>query len=129
MLMSARDEGIPTFAVIAPVLPSHGVAELASVIGAIEPHVTWEIFSEVLNPKGSNLTLMKEALGIRFPAHSRALGDYSQERWAEHTWQILSAGVGMTKRWVPWPDTRRAWARHLSKEQTRVLAGWLPVGA
>ena len=127
MLERARNRGISTFAAIAPFLPGHGVEDLEAVVEHVQPLVDREVFSEVLNPKGSNVAMMTEALATAgYRDHLEALQRYTAAEWAKHTWTILTAGIELSRSWVPWPDTRKAWKNFLSPEQAQTLTGWLP---
>ena len=70
--------------------------------------------------------MMTRALETSHPAAAAVLAGYCPERWAQFTYQILHAGVKMSPQFVPWPDTRRSWRRHLTAEQVAFLDQYLP---
>jgi hypothetical protein len=109
-------------------VPFHTEAIMNAVLREVEPLNPREIFCEVLNPKGSNIAMMVAALAghPEYAAHAEALKVYSDEAWAAFTVQILQMGLSKSRRFIPWPDTGRAWAKHLRQEQVEFLNAYLP---
>jgi DNA repair photolyase len=128
MLRNAVDLGLEVYVAVAPFMPFHGEAEMDSILKAVEPLNPREIFCEVLNPKGSNIEMMLAALAghPEYAAHAEALKGYSDEAWAAFTILILQMGLRKSRRFIPWPDTGRAWSKYLSQEQVEFLNAFLP---
>jgi DNA repair photolyase len=126
MLKKAVDAEIPIYVAVAPFLPFHDRDVMESVLGAVLPLNPREIFCEVLNPKGDNLKMMSKALCDSFPELANQLTNYSSEHWAKFTWKVLAHGLQRASQFIPWPDTRRAWRKHLSNEDAGFLDTYLP---
>jgi len=130
MLQRAHDNGIEVYVAVAPFMPFHDRKVMDEVLKEIRPLSPREIFCEVLNPKGDNIAMMREALQTKFPAYAESMENYSAEYWAKFTWKVLSFGLKRNARFIPWPDTQRFWKTHLSPKQTAFLDKYLPpVGA
>ena len=163
MLGEAMRKGIPTYVAIAPVMPFYDpernrplyqevfnyFSGLTS-IQSLEP--LREIFCEVLNPKGDNIDMMKDALmkawekapvetadgapAKKFAAAYLDLKGYDEERWARFTARTLDHGARFFRPssiaqsppsiFVPWPDTSRHWAKHLHEREVGFLDQFLP---
>ena len=129
MLYRAREREIPVFVALAPFMPWSDWKEMAVLLGTVTRLDPREIFCEVLNPKGDNLEMMKAALWEHSPAFDwqhRELITYDEVRWAMRTAQILRYGSRQHPRFIPWPDTRRSWAKHLPDYQVEWLDRFLP---
>jgi DNA repair photolyase len=126
MLRKAFDHGLEVYVCIAPFMPFHDEYVMEEVLKAVEPLNPREIFCEVLNPKGDNLEMMREALVPEFPAEAECMANYSAESWADFTWRVLSVGLKKNKRFIPWPDTQRLWKTHLDAKKTQLLDAYLP---
>ena len=126
MLQSAADIGIPVYVAIAPFLPFHNRHVMELVLKAALALEPQEIFCEVLNPKGDNLAMMEEALQAEYPEYAKRLAGYTRRHWAKFTWKVLAQGTQRTSRFIPWPDSRRTWRRHLSDEHASFLELFLP---
>jgi DNA repair photolyase len=126
MLEKAAALDIPVYAAVAPFLPFHDNTTLEQVISAVQPLHPREIFCEVLNPKGDNIAMMTDALSDDFAEFAARLVTYSNAQWANFTLKVLSHGIGRSTRFIPWPDTRRFWRRHLRPEQVEFLETFLP---
>ncbi len=126
MLGKARDRGIPVYVAVAPFLPFHGNEVLEEVMDAVQPLEPREIFCEVLNPKGDNIAMMREALLARFPGEAEKMRGYTADYWAKFTWTVLSLGLAKDRRFIPWPDTQRFWKTYLNREQAAFLDSYLP---
>jgi DNA repair photolyase len=130
MLQRAHDSGLEVYVAVAPFMPFHDRKVMGEVLKEIRSLSPREIFCEVLNPKGDNIAMMREALQAKFPAYAEAMENYSAEYWAKFTWKVLSFGLKRNARFIPWPDTQRFWKTHLSPNQTAFLDKYLPpVGA
>lgn len=125
-LEKARAVGIPVYIAVAPFLPFHGMATFEEVLEKVLPLEPREVFCEVLNPKGDNLGMMRRALADRYPHYAKSLLQYSPERWSEFTWSVLDYGRTRLPIFVPWPDSKRGWRKHISSEQTLFLDRFLP---
>ena len=126
MLEQAAARGIPVYVAIAPVMPWTEPSELLNIaIWAGELRAT-EVFCEVLNPKGENLAGMERALraGGRVDLAER-VKSYDAGAWARATAATLRLLAG-GRAFVPWPDTGRAWAKHLPADEFRWLGQFLP---
>lgn len=126
MLERAVDAGIPVYVAVAPFLPFHDREVLESVLSKVLPLRPREVFCEVLNPKGDNLSMMEEALAPAFPDLAVQLANYSAEHWSKFTWKVLKHGLARTRRFIPWPDTQRHWRTHLPAESVSFLDRFLP---
>ena len=126
MLERAADAGIPIYVAVAPFLPFHTREELQRVLSKVFPLRPREIFCEVLNPKGENLSMMIDALSSRFPQYAARLNEYSTDYWSKFTWKVLKHGLNRSRRFIPWPDTRGQWRAHLSPDRIRFLDRFLP---
>ncbi len=126
MLEKAAALDIAVYAAVAPFLPFHDGTTLEQVINAVQPLRPREIFCEVLNPKGDNISMMTDALAKEFPEFAVRLARYSNAEWAKFTLQVLTHGIGRSARFIPWPDTRRLWRAHLQPEQADYLEDFLP---
>jgi hypothetical protein len=85
-----------------------------------------EVFCEVLNPKGDNLQMMRKALVNEFPHYAIAIANYSTEKWANFTWEVLDYGHKRSPVFIPWPDSKRSWQKYISIAQTTFLNEFLP---
>lgn len=135
MMGHAMMAGIPTYVAVAPVMPFTSWPEIAALFNNLgDVGYLREIFCEVLNPKGSNLEMMKTALweatktGDRdFSQEIVELSLYNERKWATRTAAILKFGADRVgDRFVPWPDTQRRWAKHLLPYQVEWLDRYLP---
>jgi DNA repair photolyase len=126
MLRNARDKGLEVYVAVAPFMPFHGAETMQEVMDVVRPLEPREIFCEVLNPKGSNLMMMHRALVGPYPDLADRLGAYTADSWAHFTWRILSLGLSLDRRFIPWPDTQRFWRTYLNPEQARFLETYLP---
>lgn len=126
MLRKARELGIEVYVAVAPFMPFHDRRVIVDVLDAVEPLEPREIFCEVLNPKGSNLEMMHEALQPEYPEYAKHMVAYDKKQWAEFTWDILNFGLARNPRFIPWPDTGRMWRKYLGAEKTRILETYLP---
>lgn len=127
-LEKARDLGIPVYIAVAPFLPFHGAEVMERVLEKVLPFEPMEVFCEVLNPKGDNLEMMRRALADQYPHYARCMNGYSPERWASFTWEIMDYGHRRSPVFIPWPDAKRGWRKHLSNERTNFLDNFLPLG-
>jgi DNA repair photolyase len=126
MLQKAFDQGLEVYVCVAPFMPFHDEKVMEAVLKAIDPLGPREVFCEVLNPKGDNVAMMREALVAKFPVEAKRMTNYTAESWAEFTWRVLSVGLKKNKRFIPWPDTQRFWKSHLDPKQTQMLDAYLP---
>lgn len=126
MLQKAHDRGLNVYVAVAPFMPFHGREVMDEVLREIRPLAPREIFCEVLNPKGDNIAMMREALLEKFPAEAVKMENYSPKYWAQFTWKVLSFGLKRNARFIPWPDTQRFWKTHLTSDQTAFLDHYLP---
>lgn len=126
MLQGACARGIPVYVAIAPFLPFHDECVLTQVAGEIAAVKPREVFCEVLNPKGENLGMMHAALAHQHSHEAGILERYTAEQWARFTHRILSFGHQNISQFIPWPDTMRGWAKHLSAAQSEFLDKFLP---
>jgi hypothetical protein len=69
---------------------------------------------------------MTNALEGEFPDFAARLATYCNAQWAKFTFEVLTHGMGRSTRFIPWPDTRRFWRRHLRPEQVDILETFLP---
>jgi hypothetical protein len=69
---------------------------------------------------------MQEALVDKYPIYAERMSTYTHEYWAKFTWKVLAHGVQRTRRFIPWPDTRRWWKKYLSEERSSFLEKYLP---
>lgn len=126
MIEHAAARGIPVYVAIAPVMPWTPAEELRGIQARAEGLGATEVFCEVLNPKGENLAGMERALRAGGRADlAEAIRGYDAGAWARATagtLRLLAGGRGF----VPWPDTGRAWAKHLPEAEAGWLAGFLP---
>jgi len=131
MLREASKTGIPVYVAVAPFMPFHSVAVLDVVMEAVIPLNPSEIFCEVLNPKGDAIEMVATALAKRYPSEAASVRAYDQAAWARWTYQVLAEGVSKygPSGFIAWPDTGRAWARHLTPTETAFLDRFLPVPA
>jgi len=125
-LEKAKNAGIPIYVAVAPFLPFHNREGLEEIMERVLPLKPREVFCEVLNPKGDNLRMMRRALADQYPHHAVTIGNYSAARWASFTWHMLEYGYKKAEQFVPWPDSRRGWRKHLTIEQADFLDGFLP---
>lgn len=133
MLEKATNAGITTFISAAPFMPwSEWQGDLVNVFNIAARLNSMEVFCEVLNPKGENLEMMLEALLMADRGYEyHILKKYDVESWASFTCEVL-AGAARTfpdlpwPEFIPWPDTGRRWAKHMTAEQTAWLDQWLP---
>jgi DNA repair photolyase len=128
MLRDASQRGIPVYVAVAPFMPFHPVAVLDQVIQAVLPLHPKEIFCEVLNPKGDALNMVATALAASYPVEAAQVRAYDEAAWAKWTYQVLEFGVSKYGQngFIAWPDTGRAWARHLPPAETAFLDRFLP---
>ena len=126
MLQRAQERGLDVYVAIAPFLPFHDHQVMNQVLNSIQPLAPREIFCEVLNPKGDNIEMMREALTKSHPAEAARLQHYTAEYWAKFTWKVLSFGLTQNERFIPWPDTQRFWKKYLDVAQTQFLDAYLP---
>lgn len=146
MLERARDRGLQVYVAVAPVLPSIApiAAELCELVDQVEGFEPQEIFCEVLNPKGDNVSMMIDALAARKQSeHGRdpcrgcdvaaGLTVYDGHNWAQFTFDtltVLATHVASkhrsATRFIAWPDTMRAWRHHLEPEPVSWLEKWMP---
>lgn len=101
---------------------------MEEVLAVVMPLSPREIFCEVLNPKGDNVEMMAEALRRDFPEQADLLAKYSAEHWAKFTWKVLAHGLKRSPQFIPWPDTRRMWRKHLPVTRVNFLESFLPQG-
>lgn len=125
-LEKARAVGIPIYVAVAPFLPFHDMATLEEVLEKVLPLEPKEVFCEVLNPKGDNLEMILKALADQHPHHPRIINNYSPESWAKFTWEVLNYGHYRSPLFVPWPDSKHSWRKHISKAQASFLDEFLP---
>ncbi len=125
-LERARDLGIPVYVAVAPFLPFHGVDILEDVLERVLPLEPTEVFCEVLNPKGDNLAMMRQALADVYPHYAKRMNGYSSESWANFTWEVLDYGHTRSPLFIPWPDSKRGWRKHVSESQALFLDVFLP---
>jgi DNA repair photolyase len=125
-LERARDLGIPIYVAVAPFLPFHGMEILDEVLRRVLLLEPAEVFCEVLNPKGDNLEMMRRALANDYPHHAKRMDRYSAESWAKFTWEMLDYGRARSSLFIPWPDSKRAWRKHVTSEQSQFLEEFLP---
>ncbi len=126
MLERAAARGIPVYVAIAPVMPWTEAEELLGIAARAGELGATEVFCEVLNPKGENLAGMERALreGGRADLADR-IRSYDAGAWARATGATLRLLAG-GRAFVPWPDTGRAWAKHLPEVEVRWLERFLP---
>jgi DNA repair photolyase len=144
MIQKAAHLGIPTYVAIAPVMPFNDLKTNrplyldAFAQAKVVKHR--EIFCEVLNPKGDNIAMIKDALAEGWKNSDGEvakkcasafvdLDHYDEERWARATARVLSRFVGDAASGIkitPWPDTSRRWAKHLDVGTVMFLDGFLP---
>jgi DNA repair photolyase len=125
-LERARDLGIQVYVAVAPFLPFHGVNILEEVLDRVLPLEPTEVFCEVLNPKGDNLAMMRQALADHYPHYARSVSAYSPKSWADFTWKMLDYGHRRSSLFIPWPDSKRGWRKHVSESQALFLDVFLP---
>jgi len=125
-LEKALAVGISVYVAVAPFLPFHGTETINGIMEKVLPLEPKEVFCEVLNPKGENLSMMRRALADQYPQYAKRLGQYSTSSWAQFTWQVLEYGHRRSKLFIPWPDTKRGWQKHVSREQGSFLEEFLP---
>jgi DNA repair photolyase len=125
-LEKARALGIPVYVAVAPFLPFHEAETLEDVLDRVLPLEPLEIFCEVLNPKGDNLKMMRQALAEKYPHYAKRMGGYSVASWAKFTWEMLDYGRTRSSLFIPWPDSKRTWRKHVTSEQSRFLEEFLP---
>lgn len=139
MLEKAAGRGIPVYVAVAPVIRFSGWQKTILRLSDAGLDFT-EVFCEVLNPKGANLAMMVQAM--RDAGHPPdAVGErrghlewvafqlhhYDATRWAESTLEVLMYGAEVFgKKFVPWPDTGRGWAKHLPAFDVDWLDQFLP---
>jgi hypothetical protein len=99
---------------------------LDEVFDKVLPLEPTEVFCEVLNPKGNNLGMMRDALANDYPHLAKRLHAYSPVNWASFTWETLDYGYRRSPLFIPWPDAKRGWRKHIPYEQCRFLEGFLP---
>jgi DNA repair photolyase len=126
MLENAAKEGIPIYVAIAPFMPFHDRDLLIEIAAKVSPLNPTEIFCEVLNPKGENLSMMAAALRPDYRELAAVIDQYSTLDWSEFTFSALNFGYRRIHRFVPWPDTKRTWAKELSPPQIAFLDQFLP---
>jgi DNA repair photolyase len=126
MLEKAALLDIPIYLALAPFLPFHDLNVYDQVSAAIFPLKPKQVFCEVLNPKGDNIDMMHHALSQSYPDYAKQLLRYTNECWSQFTWDVLAHGLTHTKKFIPWPDTRRLWRSHLSQERADLLESFLP---
>jgi len=131
MLYRAESVGIPIYAAIAPFMPwPEAILHLGAVAKKLREIPVKQVFCEVLNPKGDNLSMMVNALldaGYSRDVLTTALKNYDEQRWALCTYRLLTLGIDIhIPNFIPWPDTQRRWAKHLSPEQVAWLDQFLP---
>lgn len=127
MLENAADSGIPVYVAIAPVMPWTAFSEVWNIAYLASKMGATEIFCEVLNPKGSNLEMMAKALApTNYIYEARQLLDYNEAAWAEKTYSLLHQLAPEFAAFIPWPDTSRRWAKHLTEVQSNWLKQFLP---
>jgi DNA repair photolyase len=126
-LEKARDLGISVYVAVAPFLPFHGAEILEQVLERVLPLEPIEVFCEVLNPKGDNLRMMRQALANDYSHYAKRMNDYSTESWANFTWEMLDYGSRRSPLFIPWPDSKRTWRKYISPEQSSFLNGFLPL--
>ena len=71
MLEKAASLDIPVYVALAPFMPFHDYDVLERVVAAVAPLKPKQVFCEVLNPKGDNISMMQEALLLRVPSTRR----------------------------------------------------------
>ena len=128
MLTEASELGIPVYVAIAPFMPFHAFTVLDQVMEAVIPLKPTEIFCEPLNPKGDAVNMVAEALAGRYPAEATLVRGYGDAAWAHWTCDLLAFGASKyrAKGFIAWPDTGRAWAKHLSAAEVGFLEQFLP---
>lgn len=126
MLQNANKREIPVYVAVAPFMPFHSNAVMNDVLKFILPLEPREVFCEVLNPKGDNITMMQDALANEYPEFSEQLKSYTSVSWANFTFKTLSHGAQQTADFIPWPDTQRFWRSHLTNKQRNFLESFLP---
>ena len=126
MLQKAYEHNIPIYVAIAPFMPFHNHKTIAEVLHSVLPLEPREVFCEVLNPKGDNIAMMRKALAKNYPNLAEDMTNYSAKYWAKFTFKVLSQGIKLTERFIPWPDTQRLWRSHLSTKDTKFLETYLP---
>jgi DNA repair photolyase len=128
MLEKAAAAGLRVYVAAAPFMPFTDLKELVGVWMKVKTLNPREIFCEVLNPKGDNIGMMIETLNAAgFVSEMASLRDYDEAAWAYHTHEVLQFGhdcVGPL--FVPWPDTGRAWSKHLLPGDVDWLDQFLP---
>src|ERR1035441_10110176 len=130
MLHEAVALGIPVYVAVAPFLPFHPLGVLDDLIAQVTPLRPEEIFCEVLNPKGESVPRVAQALAIEYPAESKIVDAYSDAAWSRWTYRVLRHGVDhhTSAKFIPWPDTSRAWANYLRADEVGFLNQFLPSG-
>jgi DNA repair photolyase len=126
LLEKAAEAEIPIYVAVAPFMPFHDREVMGQVLSAVVPLAPREVFCEVLNPKGDNMEMMVEALAKDFPNYAKCVANYSPEHWAKFTWKVLAQGFEQADQFIPWPDTRRLWRKHLPIESRDFLERFLP---
>lgn len=125
-LRKARDRGIEVYVAIAPFMPFHDSRTINQVIETVIPLNPREVFCEVLNPKGDNIDMIREALVKKYPDLAQKMDGYTKKYWAKFTFKVLSHGLQQAEHFVPWPDTQRFWRSHLNESETKFLDKFLP---
>jgi len=126
MLEKAVENDIQVYVAIAPFMPFHDQSDVDRVHAAVRNFNPREVFCEVLNPKGGNISMMQDVLRDTYPSHYNRLSGYTLEYWANFTFKILNYGFDQVNRFIPWPDTRRQWKKHLNRDEAIFLEGFLP---
>jgi len=130
MLREASERGIPVYVAIAPFMPFHPLSVLDEVVKVIIPLKPVEVFCEPFNPKGNAVNMVAEALAERYPAQAAFVRAYDAAAWARWTYKLLAFGVSTyaEQGFIAWPDTGKAWAKHLSQPEAAFLDQFLPPG-
>jgi len=128
MLSEAAALGIPVYVAVAPFLPFHQLAVMDQVVARVTPLQPTEIFCEVLNPKGSCVQRVAQALEESYQTFARTMAGYDDAAWSRWTFEALRHGVEhhARARFVAWPDTSRGWENYLGSDEVRFLDQFLP---